>query len=64
MAQKDKNRCKSCNLRPIDYVKEGLCRECYERDAARHPGKGKHRSYERPADMREDTYETKHGTGH
>lgn len=68
---RNKSLCRECQLRPIEYdtsitgskVKHGLCRDCYERRAARgQSGAGlalfKSR---RTRDMQENTYETKHG---
>jgi hypothetical protein len=70
---KDKTKCRECQLRPIEYttsttgrnIAHGVCRECYERRAAKSNcgGFGNYRS-RRTQDMKEDTYETKHGTGH
>ena len=65
--------CQKCQLWPVLYrvsstgkkLKHGVCRECYEvgagsgRTAVKGGGSGF-----RTHDQQENTYETKHGTGH
>lgn len=67
--KKDPSLCWDCQSKSINYdttttgmkTKRGLCRECYERKAARgSPSpfrKGRYRSDE----MKENTHETKYG---
>lgn len=70
---KDKKLCRECQSRPIDYttsitgaeLKHGICRDCHERRAARRPGTGvRSGGNSRSAEMKENTHETKNGTGH
>jgi len=72
MAKKDKKLCWECQKKPVDYVtssakdalQTGLCRDCYELEVSRQKP-GTHRSYsKRTAEMKENTYETKHGPWH
>ena len=70
---KDKTKCRECQSRPIEYttsitgatLKHGVCRDCYERRASRVPGNGGNFGRNgRTTEMKENTYETKYGTGH
>ena len=70
---KDKSLCAKCQEQKIDYItsttgkilKHGLCRDCYERGAGsgRTSNSGSWRD-RRSSEQKEDTYETKYGTGH
>jgi hypothetical protein len=72
MTNKDKQLCWECQRRAFEYVtspakvevKQGLCRDCYERREARKRTRGHHGYTGRTAEMKENTYETKYGTGH
>lgn len=65
---KDLSLCRECQSRPIEYttsitgckLKHGVCRDCYERRAARNP-RGFHPKPKRNRDQAEDTRETKYG---
>ena len=69
----DKSKCRDCQFSGIEYttdpagkpVRHGFCRSCFEQRAYRAQGKGGGGSGRfRSADARENTEETKHGTGH
>ena len=66
--------CGKCQLWPVLYtvsstgnpLKHGVCRECYETGAGsgRTSKTGGGSGQRRTIDQKENTYETKHGTGH
>ena len=67
---KNKNLCWDCQSRLIDYrtsitgvpLKHGLCRECFELQAAKRQGTGGRLNMGgRTQDQKEDTHETKYG---
>ena len=65
---KDRTKCRECQFSAIEYtttvtggiIAHGVCRQCYEKRAARgrHIGGG---FSTRTPDMKENVYETKHG---